>query len=744
MKKSLLLKTIQSSEINKIFNKISIVESGTRINSKNKKINFERFIFQKKKQILIFEFLSFTPFDKTIDGIVLYTGLVPFKTIYFNEYVSIDDFFNTEFVELLKKNKYLNESITFTLLTLSQLIVGVLSSFFLLKWAAAIIISGRDERNAELYAERRLNEFLFKNQTKNEPAFEVYRTTISCIKSLINKQSRGMILYGPSGTSKCLGKGTKVLMFDGSILNVEDIKPKDILMGPDSKGRNVLSVSQGIGPLYKITPIKGDPYIVNDEHILSLKYKEKDRDECLINISIKDFLNKSTNFQTKAKGWRTGVEFKKQKIELNPYFLGLWLGDGTTGRPVITTADSEVVEFLKEFAISYHLQLNDMNNVNNGRKARSYLLTEGRTGGRINPITNQLKKLNILNSKRIPREYLCNSRNIRLKLLAGLIDSDGTLSCNGFGFSTNSKELFEDVLFLCRSLGFAANGGLKKNACVYKGKRIPFNHYTIHISGNVSEIPTIIKRKKASKRLQIKNPLRTGIIVEPIGEGEYFGFEIDGDRLFLLSDFTVTHNTYIVRRTLHFEKLNPGVDYTIAKGSSASKELNIQIIYSTLYNSNGKIIIFDDFDSALEDSDVINLLKAALDSYPVRIVAMPQLGTYDTGGSPLPSKFEFTGRIILITNKDVIDPALLSRSHSIKVSFTEAEFLKNIKEMIEFINPETSISTKKEVFEFVEDLMLKDPNVKIDFRKFSGIIDLRIAYPKEWKEIAYTLLKQDK
>jgi superfamily II DNA or RNA helicase len=68
----------------------------------------------------------------------------------------------------------------------------------------------------------------------------------------------------------------------------------------------------------------------------------------------------------------------------------------------------------------------------------------------------------------------------------------------------------------------------------------------INISGNVSEIPTKVARKKASERKQKKNVLVTGLTIEPIGDGEYFGFEIDGsDRLFLLGDFTVTHNTIL-------------------------------------------------------------------------------------------------------------------------------------------------------------------------------------------------------
>ena len=152
---------------------------------------------------------------------------------------------------------------------------------------------------------------------------------------------RGWLLYGPPGTGKCLGKGTPVMMFDGTIVSVEEIKPGDLLMGPDSRPRKVLSTTCGIDDLYKITPVKGEPYIVNKNHILSLKmsgnncgYKHGD----IVNISIEDYKTKSKWFRERAKGWRTGIEFQMKELPLDPYFLGLWLGDGSSNSPRITTA----------------------------------------------------------------------------------------------------------------------------------------------------------------------------------------------------------------------------------------------------------------------------------------------------------------------------------------------------------------------------------------------------------------------
>ena len=106
--------------------------------------------------------------------------------------------------------------------------------------------------------------------------------------------------------SKCLGKDTGVLMFDGTIKKVQNIKVGDLLMGDDSSPRTVLSITNGIGKLYKVIPSFGKPYIVNENHILSLKcshtLKKKYKKNQVINIPIKDFINESKLSKKLFKG----------------------------------------------------------------------------------------------------------------------------------------------------------------------------------------------------------------------------------------------------------------------------------------------------------------------------------------------------------------------------------------------------------------------------------------------------------
>ena len=350
-----------------------------------------------------------------------------------------------------------------------------------------------------------------------------------------------------TGAGKCLGKGTPILLFSGEIIPVEDIKPGYLLMGPDSKPREVLSICTGVDDLYEVIPIKGDPYIVNSKHILSLKrttqcseprYPCQKKSGDVVNISVLDYIKSSNSFKHLHKGWRTGVDFPSKTLPetLPPYFLGLWLGDGTSRTLGITTKDYEVVEYLCEFASKLSLQISvDFN------KCPSYNIIG--VSGKKNPISKSLESYGLKPLKFIPVDYLTGSRSQRLDILAGLLDSDGHYDGKGYDFINKNKEIIEGVAFLSRSLGFSCYiKPCKKSS--QQGKE--GNYFRCCISGNVENIPCKILRKKANPRKQKKSVSVTGIRVEPRGTGEYFGFQVDGDSLFLLGDFTVTHNSVIL------------------------------------------------------------------------------------------------------------------------------------------------------------------------------------------------------
>jgi hypothetical protein len=369
-------------------------------------------------------------------------------------------------------------------------------------------------------------------------------------------------------------------MYDGTIKMVQNITVGDKLMGDDSTPRTVLSLAQGKDDMYDIIPVKGDKYTVNSEHILCLKptrlgvktiksqtikpysanyinikdgkikaqsFKTKEEANAFLNnihtpanileIPVKDYLKLSKSSTNNLKGYRVGVDFSTQEVIFDPYIIGLWLGDGSQRDPVITSQDARVLHYLTTKLKDYDLSLNYQSQYD--YRISSYT---GQPGD--NVMLEALRKYNLLNNKHIPNDYKINSKEIRLQVLAGLIDSDGSADNKGYEITQTNKVLANDIVFLARSLGFAANMKECEKSCMYKGVKKTGKYQRIYISGNeLYKVPVKILRKQLEPRTQIKDTSITGIRVKHVGVDKYYGFTLDGNNRYLLGDFTVTHNT---------------------------------------------------------------------------------------------------------------------------------------------------------------------------------------------------------
>lgn len=358
---------------------------------------------------------------------------------------------------------------------------------------------------------------------------------------------RGILLFGPPG---CHAAGTRVLLSDGTPKAVEDVTVGDELMGPDSCPRRVLALCRGSELMYRITPVKGEAFVVNASHVLSLQ-RSGDRDRPLpkiLNLTVRDYLSISQPSRDKFKLRRVGLEFPDQQgLPLDPYFLGAWLGDGTSTQPAITTADPEIEQLVRSVADQYGLEVHTQHKTSS--ICRTYRLSG--TMGCENPVTKMLRDLGVLGNKHIPTSYLRAGREARLALLAGIVDTDGGYATANWrpsqkyartgtgGFFEVSQKvgpLADQIVILARSLGF---GVTRKNKVNDQGE-----YARINIFGPIHEIPTRIARKRASTGSPNKDHLVTGIkSVEPVGIDKFYGFTLEGDHLYLTEDFVVHHNS---------------------------------------------------------------------------------------------------------------------------------------------------------------------------------------------------------
>jgi hypothetical protein len=335
-----------------------------------------------------------------------------------------------------------------------------------------------------------------------------------------------LVVIGKPG---CFAPGTEVLMFNGETKKVEEVKIGDVLMGDDNTPRTVQELYHDEEEMFEIKPNKGDSYTVNLKHDLVLECTGYNQGSRII-ISVNDYLQKSKTWQNRWKLIRSsGISWDKKEVQIDPYFLGLWLGDGTSASLNI---DTEVIGFCEEYANK--LKAKYRYSITNESKNKNKLLSSFKSHG-------------LLNNKHIPFDYKINDRETRLQILAGLIDTDGHLNCNGkmFEITQKNKTLADDMVFIARSLGFASTVKEVVKYCIYNGERKEGTYYRVNIYGSgLSKIPTKVLRKQFKEEPEKnKNHLVTGFKVIPKGVGEYYGFSLDKNRLFLLKSCDIVKNT---------------------------------------------------------------------------------------------------------------------------------------------------------------------------------------------------------
>lgn len=335
--------------------------------------------------------------------------------------------------------------------------------------------------------------------------------------------------------SKCLAPGTLVRMADGCVKEVEDIQIGDKVMGMDSSSRNVTAVASGAENMYKITHKNGLSYTVNESHILTLRkttagihFGHKQGD--IVDIPLKDFL-KYSSMSRHFKGFTQAIEYPETKLKIDPYVFGLWLSDGKSTAPEWATTDIEFRKAIENYALGNGFEYKEHTDGSCWYPRLKY------KQGIKHPFTETLKDLGVYKNKHIPHSYLISSKQQRLSLLAGLIDGDGNIVQKAHDYyevciGNDNEPMAEQIRELALSLGF--NSTIRnKTTC-----------FVVHISGDICNIPVRIERKKTnyqSKKEVVNSTLR----IESLGEGQYFGFSVDGDNRYMLANYIPTHNTGI-------------------------------------------------------------------------------------------------------------------------------------------------------------------------------------------------------
>ena len=360
-----------------------------------------------------------------------------------------------------------------------------------------------------------------------------------------------LILWEESG---CHIKGTKVMLSDGRLANVEDVMVGDELMGPDGTPRKVLERHTGIDNMYRVTPKNGHEQIVNSNHIIyghkQDYYGSEPVEFEMTPIQYMEEMKKNPKRKYHYSLIRPDfIDFKKKEVLIDPYVMGLWLGDGDSRQTAFSSNDKEVIDFIDSYGSTHglypkHYEIKGTNcitiHLSSGkRRAKNWMLDE-------------LRRLNVLNNKHIHDDYVYTDRESRLKLLAGLIDTDGSYSEKKRSIEITQhesrKQIIDKAAFIARSLGMrvSVSSRISKdrhlNGKLVRGGEV---QWRLVILNGHEAIPTLIKRKQSKNRSGVlKNENSTRFDVSYYGVDEYYGFTVDKDNLFLIDDFTIVHNSF--------------------------------------------------------------------------------------------------------------------------------------------------------------------------------------------------------
>lgn len=327
-----------------------------------------------------------------------------------------------------------------------------------------------------------------------------------------------------------------------------------------------------------------------DQALVELqKFAKTIDDSNIIDINVQEYLALPIHIRTHMKGIlnRVSIPRKYTHIPIDPYILGTWLGDGMQDGHAFSSIDEEIIKYwviwldsigcetihaknYKNDGCTYYIRRRGSGNgpsigdieynsnmckgcctsdrklsvcnwkinktkeeyINEGMSKQGSIRTD------LNPFKEILKKLNLFKNKHIPNDYIVNDEKTRLELLAGLIDTDGTLrkQKDNYRFDIFQSDKYHSVIIdkadiIARSLGFRTN--ISKSS----------DMLCLSIMGDITRIPTRVQRKKVMSQNYQTDPYCHNINIKHVGKGKFNGWHIDGNERFLLGDSTITHNT---------------------------------------------------------------------------------------------------------------------------------------------------------------------------------------------------------
>ncbi|TDE29640.1 phosphate starvation-inducible protein PhoH [Nonomuraea mesophila] len=361
---------------------------------------------------------------------------------------------------------------------------------------------------------------------------------------------------------RCMPLGTGVLTPEG-FRSIGELEVGDLVIGSNGEPTPVIGVyPQGEKKIYRIFSQDGASVLASDDHLWTVRTRDDgNRGKPWRVLQTKELIGDLRTAHYRK--WElpllsAPVRFPEQPVPLNPYALGLLLGDGSItgiGTPAFATNDQELVDALRSALPGVKVRRRGGPNYVLNR-----VLQPGDSGRVTHPIKSAVRELGLMGCKSptkfVPDVYLYNTAEVRLAVLQGLLDSDGGPVVQHersarIQYTTVSPRLRDHVVFLVQSLGGVAywrarlSSELKPG--LVKGKPVRHRHdaYVLDI-----RLPQGIEPFRLSRKADIYKahgggrPMRYVDRIEPRGTAECVCIQVAAeDSLYVTEDFLLTHNT---------------------------------------------------------------------------------------------------------------------------------------------------------------------------------------------------------
>ena len=339
-----------------------------------------------------------------------------------------------------------------------------------------------------------------------------------------------------------------------------DIKVGDYVVDRLGNPTKVLGVyPQGEKECYRITFHDGSSTICSNEHLFSYTTKKcaQNGNLTVYTSTLEEIMKDLDSFKSrKTVHERSGkylfplakcVKFNWREVKIDPYLLGLLLGGGCfserNGGITFTNAEDELHEYIKNIIPEYNMYYKYV--PKNGKHcARGYLQNGGSVKSKLRKLLEEYDLYGKKSAdKFVPEDYKYNSEEVRLNILAGLLDTGGSVHIKNrpsISFYSNSKRLVDDVAEIARSLGLFCNTDIAVDT--HRGN--PNYHCTIRVKGKLYNL--LSEKHRARLNMDSTKDKKWRLIksIEYVGKKECQCIYVDNqEHLYLTDDFIVTHNT---------------------------------------------------------------------------------------------------------------------------------------------------------------------------------------------------------